>query len=175
MKNYELSKVQFLSNLYAHIKERVSNPEKSVSGRKYLGLPVCSKEDFLIFGLSDPTFHKMFATYRRFHGKRRYVPSIDRINSKKGYVIGNLQFLSIIDNSNKERGKKWFVLQNTKTKKVVRFESTVQAGKFLHHKRELKLHRSAYYDTKSDVKYINKTKVTPNDWARKVINNTYAR
>lgn len=158
MKNVERSRVQFLSNLYSHIKERVNNPAKSVNGRNYLGLSVCNKEEFLLFGLTDPAFNRLFSTYKRYGGKRKHAPSIDRIDNTKGYVIGNLQFLTVGENSRKERTLKWIVLQNNKTKKIVRFSSTVVAGRFLNHKREIKINRNNFYDMKTGIRYINKTK-----------------
>jgi len=142
------------------MKERVTNPLKSVGGRDYLGLSICSREDFISFGLESVRFNTLFKRYKRSRGLRAIAPSIDRVKNGKGYVLGNMQFLTVGENSKKDRKPKWIILKSTKTKKVVRFTSTVLAARFLKHKREIKVDRKSFLNPKTRELFTNLTDPT---------------
>lgn len=157
MKNYQLTKKQYLNNLYSHMKERVTNPDKSVCGRHYLGLPICSRNKFIEFGMESNKFTNLFRRYKSSKGKRVIAPSIDRIKNTRGYTLDNIQFLTLSENSRKDRKVKWIVLKSLKTNKICRFSSTTEVGRFLNHKREVKVNRSHFFNTKTEEKFVNLT------------------
>lgn len=157
MKNYQRTKLQYLSNLYSHMKERVTNPDKSVQGRKYLGLPICSRESFIAFGLKDSKFNALFKKYKRSRGKRVFAPSVDRINNRRGYTRSNIQFLSLPENSLKDRKRRWVVLKSLATGKVYRFFSTGDAADFLKHRTHIKITRPRFFNVRTGEKFLNLT------------------
>lgn len=157
MRNYQLTRKQFLNNLYSHMRERVTNPRKSVEGRKYLGLPILGRDKFLDFGLNDEAFNTLFKRYKRSKGKRALAPSIDRKRTTGGYTLGNIQFLTLSENSNKDRKVKWITLRSTETNKVYRFSTTTEVANFLNHKREVKVTRSGFVNTKTGERFVNLT------------------
>lgn len=155
MRNYELTRRQFLNNLYSHMKERVTNPRKSVEGRSYLGRPICTREGFIEFGLSSAQFNRLFKRYKRSKGKRSIAPSIDRIRTSGGYTLGNMQFLTLSVNSNKDKKPKTIVLKSLDTKKVYRFATTSEVGVFLNHRREVKVTRPGFVNVKTGERFVN--------------------
>lgn len=67
------------------------------------GKPMCSYEEFWAWYLSTKTiFERMFSVYLEQDEDRCYAPSVDRIDSKRGYEIGNLQWLTTSENSRKK-------------------------------------------------------------------------
>lgn len=155
-----MSKKQYLSDKYSHMKERVTNPKKVIEGRNYLGLRICDRESFIEFGRKDPMFNKLWRRYKKSGGQRKKVPSIDRKNNRKGYTLDNMQFITLSENSQKDRPAKWIALENSKTGTVHRFSSTAKAAKFLNHKTRIKVTRESFYNIKTGRKFINKTKLS---------------
>ena len=163
MKNWKLTKVEYLNNLYAHIKERVTNPAKSynTAGKKvrnYFGLPVCTKQEFMDFAIHSKRFDYMFKVYKQKKGQRRYAPSIDRVNNKRGYIKDNLQFLDLVSNSKKDRLVKWISIKNVRTGTVYKFAKTRQVSKFLNQKGRVNLNHTRYTNLKTGIKFKNLTK-----------------
>jgi len=156
MKNWQRTRRQYLTNLYSHMLERVTNPAKSIDGRSYLGLPICTREEFISFGLDSRRFNLLFKKYKRSKGLRAIAPSIDRVNNKKGYILSNMQFLTVGQNSLKDRKIKWIVLKSP-AKKVFRFSSTTEVAKFLKHKREVKITRKSFTNLKTGERFTNLT------------------
>lgn len=157
MKNWKLNKVAYLAKKWSYMQDRVSHRSKSVEGRSYYKLPICSKAQFLSFALKDENFNKLFAVYKMLKGPRKHAPSVDRINTKRGYVLGNMQFLTVSHNSKKRIDAYWVVLQDSVTKKTYRFTSATQAGAFLGHKWHIHTDRTAFINLKNGKKYLNKS------------------
>ena len=157
MRNYKLTREQFLSNLYSHMKERVTNPEKSIQGRHYLGLPICSRDTFVAFGMKDRKFNRLFKKYKLSRGQRKFAPTVDRINNRQGYTQKNIQFLTLTENSKKDRKVKWIVLRSLDSSKVYKFYSTGDASRFLNHRTHIKLTRKSFINMKTRERFSNLT------------------
>lgn len=110
IKSYEVTRNRFniqrnFNHRYNAIKRRCekgrSNGTKViVTGMKYL-----SKEEFMKWCYQKENYSSFIRLHNKWVAsgfKRRLVPSIDRINSKLSYEIGNLQWLSLVDNIKKE-------------------------------------------------------------------------
>lgn len=68
-----------------------------------LGKELLSKEDFIkwAFGEGKKSFMKLYKVWVKNDFPRKLSPSIDRIDNNKGYVLGNLQWLTQSDNVKK--------------------------------------------------------------------------
>lgn len=162
MKNWQLNKEDYLQNLYYHMKERVTNPKKSknMEGKKirhYFKLPICSKQQFLKFAIANKQFDVLFSIYKKSKGLRRLAPSIDRINNNRGYVVGNMQFLTTSDNAKKDSVRKWIFIRNTKTGRIYGFSKPRSVSIFLNQKGRVNLKHKSFTDLKTDIRYLNIT------------------
>lgn len=162
MKNWQLTKEDYLKNLYYHMKERVNNPAKSrnLSGKRirhYFRLPICSFKAFMEFALNNKNFDSLFLRYKQSRGTRKLAPSIDRVNNKRGYVLGNMQFLTTSDNVKKDSHRKWIFLRNSRTGKIFGFSKTKNVSNFLSQKGRVNLKHKSFTDMTTGVKYINIT------------------
>lgn len=89
----------FLCGLYNQIRRRVDG--RLNSGPEYTGLPLLPRTLFFAWSLSNPTFNRLWDTWQEAERLHKLAPSIDRINTTGGYVLGNIQWLSHGANSGK--------------------------------------------------------------------------
>ncbi len=90
---------RFLQHKYIMIRQRCTHPGKS---RHYYGLEFMSKEEWQEWcEQSYGTFISLYRNWQEAGCPRRLAPSIDRIDNNKGYVKGNLQWLTQVANSKK--------------------------------------------------------------------------
>lgn len=129
------------------MKQRVTNVATN-SSKKYVGLPICNRSDFIEFGLHCPKFDKLFRSYKLSHGNRRKAPSVDRINNKKGYTLDNMQFLSVPDNRRKASIPRWVKLKDSITGRIHSFRTTREASNFLGHLHPIKATRKSFFRMK---------------------------
>ncbi len=83
--------------------------------------------------LNDPKFLRLHKEWLESGCIREKTPTVDRINSKLGYVLGNIQILTWAENRHKQnmerRARKGVVLQYRNGKLVDRFKSQKEAVK----------------------------------------------
>lgn len=68
----------------------------------YYGKEICTKEQFISRFINDNSFLKLYKNWQENDFKRKYAPSIDRIDNSKDYLIENLQFISHYENTTKD-------------------------------------------------------------------------
>lgn len=91
---------RYLQHRYNAIKSRCEGRVKSCS--RYAGKEYCSKEEWEQWCKETyPTFLSLYENWQAQGFKRKYAPSIDRIDNSKGYVPGNMQWLTLSQNSKK--------------------------------------------------------------------------
>ncbi len=98
----------FLKKLYCTMLSRTKG-RSTGSVRTYLGLPILPREQFLDWACKNETFHSLYAGWVDSGHDLRFTPSVDRIDSNKGYLIDNIRWLTLSENCSlgrKERGKK---------------------------------------------------------------------
>lgn len=94
---YEKTKKGFLVRLYRNMKSRVEGVQK-VKFYLYEGKEILDKNDFYEWALSSKEFHDLFQDWEESDYERRITPSVDRINSDIGYIIGNMEWVPFHEN-----------------------------------------------------------------------------
>lgn len=97
-KKYEKSPKGFLMRAYRNMKSRV----EGVQWRKahlYEGLKLMSREEFYQWAWDNPEFWRLYKQWVQSGYARRLSPSINRIDSYKGYTLDNVEWLTHSVNS----------------------------------------------------------------------------
>ena len=109
-KKYEKTKKGFVMRMYRNMKSRISGVQKKKS-HLYFGLALLEKDEFYKWILSSKTFHELFENYEKEGFNRKLAPTVDRIDSSRGYEMGNIEIVTHSENSkrgsiSKHRGLK---------------------------------------------------------------------
>lgn len=88
----------FLKRRWACMRNRVSS--KARENRNYRGKELLLFGDFMTWARCE-TFHKMYKDWVESGRRLGMTPTVDRIDNDKGYVEGNLQWLTQKDNLRK--------------------------------------------------------------------------
>lgn len=97
-KKYERTKKGKLMRLYRNMQSRVNG----IQWRKahlYEGKEILDRDEFYHWALSSKEFHEMFAAWEASGFDRRLVPTVDRIDTDKGYIVSNMRWLTHSENS----------------------------------------------------------------------------
>lgn len=87
-------------NMYHRVKGVVSRGKS-----RYEGLEILSKEEFYSWSKSDPTFLSLYNSWVESDYDRKLSPSVDRIKTDVGYVLGNIRWITHSENS--KLGGQW--------------------------------------------------------------------
>ncbi len=96
--HYTKTKFGFLMRAYRNMKSRV----EGVQWRKshlYSGKPLLPKEQFYEWAITHPSFHELFAAWEVSGYARQYTPSVDRVDSSRGYELDNMEWVTHSENS----------------------------------------------------------------------------
>lgn len=105
-KKYEKTKKGFLMRLYRNMKSRIEGVQKE-KYYLYEGKELLSKEDFYKWALNNDQFHKLYDEYEESSYERQKAPSVDRIDSSKGYIVENMEFITTAENSRRGSISRW--------------------------------------------------------------------
>lgn len=97
-KKYEKTPKGYLVRKYRNMKSRI----EGIQWRKrhlYEGLEILDKNDFYEWALNNDNFWELFRKYKESGFQRKLAPSVDRIDSSKGYVLSNMRWLTHSENS----------------------------------------------------------------------------
>lgn len=86
-----------ISHVYAGMRQRVEGRGKSP--HLYKGLALLDREDFIAWSLADIGYTSLHAAWVTSGYSMKLTPSIDRINSTKGYILENMQWVTHSENS----------------------------------------------------------------------------
>jgi len=95
---YERTKKGKLMRTYRNMESRVSGVLKT-KAHLYAGLPILPRDDFYRWAMTSDTFHTLFSGWVASGYKCGDSPSVDRIDADRGYVLGNMQWLTHRENS----------------------------------------------------------------------------
>lgn len=98
-----------------------------------------SQEEFFELASDDPTYKKMYDEWVNSEFATGMTPTLDRKDATKGYLKGNLQFLTYSDNvvkGNQEYDKRPYearqiIVKAVKDKKTRTFKSLSEVSRFL--------------------------------------------
>lgn len=98
MKKYEKTPKGFLMRLYRNMQSRIEGvqPEKH---HLYIGKPLLTREEFYEWAMNGTDFYILFSEYHESGFERKKSPSVDRIDSSKGYELTNMEWVTMSENS----------------------------------------------------------------------------
>lgn len=96
----------YLVEKYYAITRRCRGFEKN-KAHIYSGLSFVSKDVFLDWSLNSEQYKSLYDKYVLSNYEQKLAPSIDRIDSSIGYVIGNMQFITNSENSRRGANSRW--------------------------------------------------------------------
>ena len=97
-KKYERTKKGKLMRTYRNMQSRVTGILKK-KRHLYEGLPILSRSEFYMWANNSNEFHRLFDGWVASGYQCGESPSVDRIDATKGYVLGNMRWLTHRENS----------------------------------------------------------------------------
>jgi hypothetical protein len=97
-KKYEKTKSGFLMRLYRNMQSRINGIQWQ-KYHLYQGKELLNRSDFNDWALNSSEFHRLFDLYEKSEYDRKLAPSVDRIDSSKGYSINNMEWVTHSENS----------------------------------------------------------------------------
>jgi hypothetical protein len=98
-KKYERTKKGFLMRKYHHMMGRVKGEAWYKCVYLWAGKEILPKSEFYDWAIAQSEFHSLFEQWEKSGHERKLCPSVDRIDSKFGYVIGNMRWITFIENA----------------------------------------------------------------------------
>lgn len=99
-KIYEKTKTGYLMRIYRNMKSRISGIQKE-KYHLYKNKELLSKEDFYKWAENSESFTELFKKYKEYGHERKLAPSVDRIDSSKGYTLDNMEWVTMSENSSR--------------------------------------------------------------------------
>lgn len=65
----------------------------------YAGLEILPRRAFYRWAMTDTTYRRVFSAWVASGYRRNLAPSVNRIDSRKGYVLGNVEWITHGENS----------------------------------------------------------------------------
>lgn len=99
-KQYEKTINGFLMRKYRNMKSRISGIQKS-KFHLYKGKDLLDKQEFYKWSLNNKQFLKLYNNWVKNNYNRKLCPSVDRIDSKQGYHLSNMEWITHSENSSR--------------------------------------------------------------------------
>lgn len=97
-KKYEKTPKGFLMRTYRNMESRVTGIQK-LKAHLYQNLELLDRESFYQWALSSEDFYNLYNAYCASGYQMKLAPSIDRIDSSKGYTFDNIRWITHSENS----------------------------------------------------------------------------
>ena len=97
-KKYEKTKRGFMMRLYRNMESRINGIQK-LKFHLYANKHLLSREEFYGWAFSNNNFNVLFEKWELSNYNRKLTPSVDRIDSSKGYYLTNMEWVTHSENS----------------------------------------------------------------------------
>lgn len=97
-KRYEKTPNGFLMRVYRNMQSRVTGVQR-LKAHLYLGKSLLPREQFREWAHDQYQFWLLFDAYEKAGYDRKLAPTVDRIDSSKGYEVGNMEWVTHSENS----------------------------------------------------------------------------
>jgi len=105
-RKYEKTQNGFLMRLYRNMQSRVCGVQK-LKSHLYEGKDLLPRQEFYDWALADQTFLTLWDEWQQSGNERRLTPSVDRVDSDKGYETGNMEWVPFHENCRRGALSKW--------------------------------------------------------------------
>ena len=95
---YEKTKKGFIMRLYRNMQSRITGVQKQ-KYHLYKGKSLLPREEFYDWAINNNNFNLLFDEWEESGHTRKLTPSVDRIDSSKGYFLDNMEFVTHSENS----------------------------------------------------------------------------
>jgi len=112
-KAYEKTQKGFLMRMYRNMKSRIAGINRK-SVHLYKGKELFDKEEFYEWANCSPMFRVLFRQYQERGYPLKQAPTVDRIDSSKGYVFGNVEWVTQSVNSSRGARSKYETLSRAR-------------------------------------------------------------
>ena len=103
-KRYEKTKKGFLVRLYRNMQSRVCGIQWTKK-HLYENKELLSRSSFYNWALSSSEFNSLFDEWEKTGYPRRFTPSVDRVDSSKGYILDNMEWVPFHENCRRSMAK----------------------------------------------------------------------
>jgi hypothetical protein len=91
---------EFVYFMHVNIRKRINNVIKFIpDGKTNKDKYICSLNDFRRKALNDEKLRTLWENWKSSGYENLKIPSVDRIDSSRGYSIDNIQFITMYENS----------------------------------------------------------------------------
>ncbi len=104
-KRYEKTPQGFLMRAYRNMQSRVTGVQKE-KAHLYKGKKILKRDEFYDWANNSPEFAKLFSSWCLNNYDRKLSPSVDRVDSSKGYALDNMEWVTHSENSRRASKKK---------------------------------------------------------------------
>lgn len=101
MRKYRKTFRGLLDQKYTSMSKRVRGKDRNCLNT-VKGLPIIPREQFIAWATKNAEYASLYKEWQISGYLRNLTPTIDRIDSTKGYIFPNMQFLTFIDNQRKQ-------------------------------------------------------------------------
>lgn len=102
---YEKTLRGFLMRAYRNMLSRIRGVQKT-KVHLYQGKSILTKDRFYTWASTNDTFLHLFVAWQKAGCPRRLTPSVDRIDSSKGYELSNMEWVPFYINCSRGAKKK---------------------------------------------------------------------
>ena len=95
---YERTEHGKLMRCYRNMKSRIEGVQWH-KAHLYAGKTLLPKDEFYAWAMSCNAFHRLYREWVESDYSRKLAPSVDRIDSARGYEIGNMEWVTHSENS----------------------------------------------------------------------------
>src|SRR5271157_1478739 len=85
---------KFLGQAYSHMRARVNGTSGTKTPHLYVGKAIMPRDIFLIWAKNNPEFLVLYKRWTMSNFDRKLTPSVNRINSNKGYTLDNVEWIT---------------------------------------------------------------------------------